>query len=391
MLPPVPAFRARDFRQARMGHHDNSRCDEPGRRQHNLRSPGISDRTPACAVRISGERCEFGEGYCGNVGEMPIRIHITYTCLLHLGGLPNLRGLHIQHFLDLHVKIRAVASSGRMFAALCELVFFSEAIISITSLSDAIDSNALDKIELTFDTLDPHYPGLACPALGRRVLERHQNLAIVDPIVGAEIQDADKTVPQRANFIPRHSRRSRPHAPRRLVPPSPFVRQFDRGRDPRCERHRYRRRVFEADGYRLAAAPNAQPIARMPVCRGPRWPGSSPWRSTVRALSRSPSFWMRLAQTPKYLGTGSATARSPDSTSASRRCPLPGPSLLRYFRICRSCRRARRETVISWHRGERSIWRLGRWSAPWLKERFMPGCRNPCQSIDHARVGTFAS
>ncbi|KAJ7796611.1 hypothetical protein B0H14DRAFT_72060 [Mycena olivaceomarginata] len=82
------------------------------------------------------------------------RTHITYTCLLHLGGLPNLHGLHIQHFLDLHVKFRAVASSGRMFAALCELVFFSEAINSITSPSDAIDSNALDKIELTFDTLD---------------------------------------------------------------------------------------------------------------------------------------------------------------------------------------------------------------------------------------------
>ncbi|KAJ7354499.1 hypothetical protein DFH08DRAFT_855031 [Mycena albidolilacea] len=154
MLPPVPAFRARDFRQARMGHHDNSRRHELRRRQQNLRSPGISDRTPACAVRISGERCEFGEGYCGNVGEVPIRTHITYTCLLHLGGLPNLHGLHVRHFLDLHVKIRAVASSGRMFAALRELVFFSEAINSITSFLDAIESNALDKIELTFDTLD---------------------------------------------------------------------------------------------------------------------------------------------------------------------------------------------------------------------------------------------
>ncbi|KAJ7354487.1 hypothetical protein DFH08DRAFT_854973 [Mycena albidolilacea] len=154
MLPPVPAFRARDFRQARMAHRDNSRRDEPRRRQQNLRSPGISNRTPACAVRISGERCELGEGYCGNVGEVPIRTHITYTCLLHLGGLPNLHGLHIRHFLDLRVKIRAVASSGRMFAALRELVFFSGAINSITSLSDAINSNALDKIELTFDTLD---------------------------------------------------------------------------------------------------------------------------------------------------------------------------------------------------------------------------------------------
>ncbi|KAJ7240946.1 hypothetical protein C8J57DRAFT_1726925 [Mycena rebaudengoi] len=32
-LPPVPAFRARDLRQPRMGHRDHSRCDEPGRRQ----------------------------------------------------------------------------------------------------------------------------------------------------------------------------------------------------------------------------------------------------------------------------------------------------------------------------------------------------------------------
>ncbi|KAJ7798046.1 hypothetical protein B0H14DRAFT_3546254 [Mycena olivaceomarginata] len=114
------------------------------------------------------------------------------------GGLPNLHGFTYSHFLDLH------------------LVFFSEAINSITSLLDA-----LDKIELTFDTLDPHYPGLVCPALGRRALERHQNPVIVDPIVGAESKTLTKLYLRERISFQRHSRRSRPHAPRRLVPPSP--------------------------------------------------------------------------------------------------------------------------------------------------------------------------
>ncbi|KAJ7833255.1 hypothetical protein B0H14DRAFT_3710968 [Mycena olivaceomarginata] len=39
--------------------------------------PGISDRTAACAAQISGERCEHGDGCCGNVGDVPIRTHIT--------------------------------------------------------------------------------------------------------------------------------------------------------------------------------------------------------------------------------------------------------------------------------------------------------------------------
>ncbi|KAJ7786867.1 hypothetical protein B0H14DRAFT_299098 [Mycena olivaceomarginata] len=78
-LPPVPAFHARGLRQARMGHHDKSRRDEPGRRQRNLRCHRISDRTAACAVRISGERCEHGEGYCVNAAEVPIRTRITYA------------------------------------------------------------------------------------------------------------------------------------------------------------------------------------------------------------------------------------------------------------------------------------------------------------------------
>ncbi|KAJ7366310.1 hypothetical protein DFH08DRAFT_833988 [Mycena albidolilacea] len=41
--------------------------------ERNVRCPGISDRTAACAVRISGERCEHGEGYRVNAAEVPIR------------------------------------------------------------------------------------------------------------------------------------------------------------------------------------------------------------------------------------------------------------------------------------------------------------------------------
>jgi hypothetical protein len=72
----TPCFRlyppsALGISEKRAWHRNNSWCDGPGRRQQNLCSP-------ACAARI-GERCEFGEGYCGNVREVPIRTHITYT------------------------------------------------------------------------------------------------------------------------------------------------------------------------------------------------------------------------------------------------------------------------------------------------------------------------
>ncbi|KAJ7835930.1 hypothetical protein B0H14DRAFT_1130121 [Mycena olivaceomarginata] len=62
-LPPVPVFHDRNFSQAQMVHRYNPRCDEHVRRAEEKPLPRIPDLTAVCAVRISGERWEHGEGY----------------------------------------------------------------------------------------------------------------------------------------------------------------------------------------------------------------------------------------------------------------------------------------------------------------------------------------
>ncbi|KAJ7800841.1 hypothetical protein B0H14DRAFT_1685958 [Mycena olivaceomarginata] len=70
-LPPVPVFHDRNFSQAQMVHRYNPRCDEHVRRAEEKPLPRIPDLIAVCAVRISGERWEHGEGnifwaeFCG--------------------------------------------------------------------------------------------------------------------------------------------------------------------------------------------------------------------------------------------------------------------------------------------------------------------------------------
>ncbi|KAJ7794876.1 hypothetical protein B0H14DRAFT_3556183 [Mycena olivaceomarginata] len=67
--------------------------------------------------------------------------------LLHLTGLPNLDRLHIHYFPDLHLDFRPP-----VFTALRQFIAYCESMKLITNFFNALESDTLDKIELTVES-----------------------------------------------------------------------------------------------------------------------------------------------------------------------------------------------------------------------------------------------
>ncbi|KAJ7846829.1 hypothetical protein B0H14DRAFT_3677656 [Mycena olivaceomarginata] len=74
--PPVPAFHARGLRQARTGHRDKSRCDEPGRGTERTLPRDFRSHRGLCSSNLRRALASV-EGYCVNAAEVPIRTRIT--------------------------------------------------------------------------------------------------------------------------------------------------------------------------------------------------------------------------------------------------------------------------------------------------------------------------
>ncbi|KAJ7366314.1 hypothetical protein DFH08DRAFT_929241 [Mycena albidolilacea] len=84
---PAPATSAAGWQYKRgWGTATRLGATNPGG-ERNLRCPGISDRTAACAVRISGERCEHGEGYRVNAAEFDKWACIVTLKIVVSGGI----------------------------------------------------------------------------------------------------------------------------------------------------------------------------------------------------------------------------------------------------------------------------------------------------------------
>jgi hypothetical protein len=69
--------------------------------------------------------------------------------LLHLAGLPNLNALHIR---TLGADRTEITGSGPIFTALREFVTYSESIKPLTRFLDAIDSDTVNKVDLTVES-----------------------------------------------------------------------------------------------------------------------------------------------------------------------------------------------------------------------------------------------
>ncbi|KAJ7803747.1 hypothetical protein B0H14DRAFT_3883841 [Mycena olivaceomarginata] len=69
--------------------------------------------------------------------------------LLHLAGLPNLNALHIR---TLGADRTEITGSGPIFTALREFVTYSESIKPLTRFLDAIDSDIVNKVDLTVES-----------------------------------------------------------------------------------------------------------------------------------------------------------------------------------------------------------------------------------------------